>query len=81
MATFTAEAEIDISPSEYLREIDEKEKKKLVELLTQSNFFKSASPKTFKEKMFLEALEKLFNNRHRLSLEQEDFIVNLSNEF
>jgi hypothetical protein len=81
MATFTAEAEIDITPSEYLREIDEKEKKKLVELLTKGGFFKSTHPKTFKEKMFLEALEKLFNNRHRLSLEQEDYIVNLSNEF
>jgi hypothetical protein len=81
MATFNEEVEIEISPREYLASISEDEKKELVQLLTKKNFFKSTNPKTFKEKMFLEALEKLFNNRHRLSLEQEDYIVNLSNEF
>jgi hypothetical protein len=80
MATFYAEAEIDISPREYLDSLDESEKQYLIKLLTEKKLFVKET-KSYKEKLFIECIEKIQENRHRLTLKEEDFIINLSQKF
>jgi len=80
MATFYAEAEIDISPREYLDSLDESEKQYLIKLLTEKKLYVKET-KSYKEKLFQECIEKIQENRHRLTLEEEDFIINLSQKF
>lgn len=80
MATFYAEAEIEISPHEYLDSISETEKKHLVKLLTEKKLFVKQE-KNYKEILFSECINKLAENRHRLTLEEEDYIINLSQKF
>jgi hypothetical protein len=80
MATFFAEAEIDISPREYLDSLDESEKQYLIKLLTDKKLFVKEI-KSYKEKLFSECINKIEENRHRLTLEEEDFIINLSQKF
>lgn len=80
MATFYEMAEIEISPREYLDSISETEKQYLVKLLTEKKLFVKKE-KNYKEKLFLECINKLAENRHRLTLEEEDYIINLSQKF
>jgi len=80
MATFYAEAEIIISPREYIDSLDETEKQYLVKLLTEKKLFVKQE-KNYKEKLFSECINKLAENRHRLNLEEEDYIINLSQKF
>jgi hypothetical protein len=80
MAIFYAEAEIDISPREYLNSLDKSEKQYLIELLTGKELYVKQI-KSYKEKLFSECIEKIQDNRHRLTLEEEDFIINLSQKF
>jgi hypothetical protein len=80
MATFFGEAEIDISPREYLDSLDESEKQYLIKLLTDKKLFVKEI-KSYKEKLFSECINKIEENRHRLTLEEEDFIINLSQKF
>lgn len=80
MATFYAEAEIEISPSEYLSSLCETEKQLLIKLLTEKKLFVKQE-KNYKEKLFSECINKLAENRHRLTLEEEDYIINLSQKF
>jgi hypothetical protein len=80
MATFYAEAEIDISPREYLDSLDESEKQYLIKLLQEKKLYVKEI-KSYKEKLFSECIEKIQENRHRLTLEEEDFIINLSQKF
>jgi hypothetical protein len=80
MATFYAEAEIDISPREYLDSLDESEKQYLIKLLTEKKLYVKET-KSYKEKIFAECIEKIQENRHRLTLQEEDYIINLSQKF
>ena len=80
MATFYAEAEIDISPREYLDKLDESEKQYLIKLLQEKKIY-IKQIKSYKEKLFSECINKIEENRHRLTLEEEDFIINLSQKF
>jgi hypothetical protein len=80
MATFYAEAEIDISPREYLNSLDESEKQYLIKLLQEKKIYVKQI-NSYKEKLFSECIEKIQENRHRLTLEEEDFIINLSQKF
>jgi hypothetical protein len=80
MATFFAEAEIDITPREYLDSLDESEKQYLIKLLTEKKLYVKET-KSYKEKLFSECINKIEENRHRLTLEEEDYIINLSQKF
>jgi DNA-directed RNA polymerase alpha subunit len=80
MAKFYTEAEIDISPSEYLNKLNVSEIQYLIMLLQEKKLFVKEI-KSYKEKLFQECIEKIQENRHRLTLEEEDFIINLSQKF
>jgi hypothetical protein len=80
MAAFTAETIIYISPKEYLDSINKFEKQQLLELIQEKKLYVKET-KSYKEKLFSECIEKIQENRHRLTLEEEDFIINLSQKF
>ena len=89
MPEFTAE--VDIDPSEFVDSCSKKEKDRLVEILVEDGYIqpdqerKSGNngvrrPNT-NDKTFWESLERLAKCRDLLSIEEENFINNLSNKF
>jgi hypothetical protein len=61
MATFYTEAEIDISPREYLNSLDESEKQYLIELLQDEKLYIRKINSYKDEVIVLQHLERNFN--------------------
>ena len=85
------EASVEIDPSEFVDSCSKKEKDRLVEILVEDGYIqpdqetKSGNngvrrPNT-NDKTFWESLERLAKCRDLLSIEEENFINNLSNKF
>jgi len=89
MPEFTAE--VDIDPSEFVDSCNNKELKRLVEILEEDGHIQSSTETTSKnngvrrpninDQTFWESLERLAKCRDLLSIEEENFINNLANKF
>jgi hypothetical protein len=77
-------AEIDIDPWEYVRECSRTEIKELVEALKEevgSRVLVDDDADNVLDISYKEALDKLYSKRIYLTLEEEQFILNLSNKY
>jgi hypothetical protein len=89
MPEFTTE--IDIDPSEFLDACSKREKDRLIEILEEDGYIQSSEETTGKNNgvrkpnindlTFWNSLEHLKKCRDLLTLEEENFINNLSNRF
>jgi ribosomal protein S8 len=89
MPEFTSE--VDIDPSEFIESCSKKEIDRLVEILVEDGYIQSDQETkstnngvrrpNINDQTFWESLERLAKCRHLLSIEEENFINNLSNKF
>ena len=89
MPEFTAE--VDIDPSEFIDSCNQREKKRLIEILVEDgeiepsqadrNKGTGVSKPNVNDETFWDSLEKLAKCRDLLSIEEENFINNLANKF
>tara|TARA_R110000822_G_scaffold24150_5_gene73846 strand:- start:3961 stop:4209 length:249 start_codon:yes stop_codon:yes gene_type:complete len=77
-------AEIDIDPWEYVRECSRREIKELIEALKEEVGAKvliDDDADNVLDITYKEALGKLYSKRIYLTLEEEEFIINLANKY
>lgn len=84
-------AEVDIDPSEFIESCNKREKDKLVEILIEDGYIQSEQTiknsnygirrPNINDQIFWESLERLAKCRDLLSIEEENFINNISNKF
>jgi hypothetical protein len=89
MPEFTAE--VDIDPSEFIDSCSKREKDRLVEILIEDGYIQSDQETksgnngvrrpNINDQIFWESLERLAKCRDLLTIEEENFINNLSNQF
>jgi hypothetical protein len=89
MPEFTAE--VDIDPSEFIDSCNNRELKRLVEILEEDGHIEPSQSSKSKgtgvrrpninDQIFWESLDKLAKCRDLLSIEEENFINNLGNKF
>ena len=82
MPDFTAE--IDIDPWDYVRECSRREIKELIEALKEEVGAKvliDDDGYNILDIPYREALDKLYSKRIYLTLEEEEFIINLANKY
>ena len=89
MSEFTAE--VDIDPSEFIDSCNDRELKRLVEILEEDGHIEPSQSSKSKgtgvrrpninDQRFWESLDKLSKCRDLISLEEENFINNLADKF
>jgi hypothetical protein len=89
MPEFTAE--VDIDPSEFIDSCSKREKDRLVEILIEDGYIQSDQETksgnngvrrpNINDQIFLDSLNHLSKCRDLLSVEEENFINNLSSKF
>lgn len=75
---------LNISPSEFIDACSNREVLRLIEVLREDGYLGSEAliaetNATHDDIMYIEALIKLAKNRHRLTIEEEEIIKNISN--
>ena len=90
MPTFTeygieVDADIEVSVNEFYEECTDREKKELAEYLIEDGFIPGRTEQVGEDNLmditYKEALNKLYNKRIYLTLEEEQFIINLANKY
>jgi len=77
-------AEIDIDPWEYVRECSRAEIKELIQALKEeegARVLVDDDADNLLDVSYKQALDKLYSKRIYLTLEEEQFIINLSNKY
>lgn len=93
MPSFTSygvevDVDVDVDIDEFLEECSDKEIKKVIEWLKDENHLEDNNARTpvdptdnIMDIAYKEALDKLYNKRINLSLEEEEFIIKLANKY
>lgn len=90
MPTFTeygieVDADIEVSVNEFYEECTDREKKELAEYLIEDGFIPGRTEQVGEDSLmdvtYREALNKLYSKRIYLTLEEEQFIINLANRY
>lgn len=90
MPTFTeygieVDADIEVSVNEFYEECTDREKKELAEYLIEDGFIPGRTEQVGEDSLmdvtYREALNKLYSKRIYLTLEEEQFIINLANKY
>lgn len=84
MPTFYSD-DFDIDPSEFIDNCDDSEIKQLIEILVEAGYIDApesiGEESNLPDKTYKEALNKLQDKRVYLTLEEEQFLLNLANKF
>lgn len=86
MPRFYEEAEFDITPEEFIDSCSTQEKEELWEALKDDYEFSEISGISVNrndnclDTMFYEQVQKLIGNKHRLTVEEENLILNITNK-
>lgn len=84
MPTFYAE-DIDIDPSDFVDACDRQEIQELIDVLIEDGYINRSTVDSREDNLmdivYKEALDKLQDKRIYLTLEEEQFIINLANKF
>lgn len=79
------DVDIDVDVEEFYNDCSDKEKKELVEYLIEDDFIPERTVQTREDNLmdltYKNALDKLYNKRIYLTLEEEQFIINLANKY
>jgi endo-1,4-beta-mannosidase len=93
MPSFTSygievDVDVDVDIDEFLEECSDKEIKKVIEWLKDEDHLEDNNVRTpgdstdnIMDIAYKEAINKLYNKRINLSLEEEEFIINLANKY
>ena len=82
------DVDVDVDIDEFLEECSDKEIQKVVEWLKDEGHLEDNNARTpvdptdnIMDIAYKEAINKLYNKRINLSLEEEEFIINLANKY
>ena len=79
------DVDIDVDVEEFYNDCSDKEKKELVEYLIEDDFIPEQIVQTREDNLmdltYKNALDKLYSKRIYLTLEEEQFIINLANKY
>jgi len=79
------DVDIDVDVEEFYNDCSDKEKKELVEYLIEDDFIPERMVQAREDNLmdltYKNALDKLYNKRIYLTLEEEQFIINLANKY
>ena len=79
------DVDIDVDVEEFYNDCSDREKKELMEYLTEDDFIPEriiqAREDNLMDLTYKKALDKLHSKRIYLTLEEEQFIINLSNKY
>jgi hypothetical protein len=79
------DVDIDIDIEEFYNDCSDREKKELAEYLIEDGFIPGRTEQVGEDNLidvtYKEALNKLYSKRIYLSLEEEQFIINLANKY
>ena len=82
---YNVTVDIDVDVSDFYDECSYTEKKQLVEYLVEDGFASGSSEEIEKENLqditYKKALDKLYSKRIYLTLQEEQFIIDLSNKY
>jgi len=79
------DVDIDIDVEEFYNDCSDREKKELAEYLIEDGFIPGRTEQVGEDSLmditYREALNKLYSKRIYLTLEEEQFIINLANKY
>lgn len=79
------DVDIEVDVEEFYNDCSDKEKEELAKYLIEDGFIPGQSNQVGEDNindiMYKEALNKLYSRRISLSLEEEEFLMNLANKF
>ena len=79
------DVDIDVDVAEFYGDCSDKEKKELAQYLIEDGFIPGKSTQvgedTLQDTTYKEALNKLYSKRVYLTLEEEQFLINLANKY
>ena len=79
------DVDIDVDVAEFYSDCSNREKKELTEYLIEDGFIPGQTEQVGEDNLmdvtYKEALNKLYNKRIYLTLEEEQFIINLANKY
>lgn len=79
------DVDIDVDVAEFYGDCSDKEKKELAQYLVEDGFIPGYSEEVGQDNLmdetYKEALNKLYSKRTYLTLEEEQFLINLANKY
>jgi len=79
------DVDIDVDVAEFYSDCSDKEKKELAQYLVEDGFIpgysEEAGQDNLMDETYKEALNKLYSKRTYLTLEEEQFLINLANKY
>ena len=79
------DVDIDVDVAEFYSDCSDKEKKELAQYLVEDGFIPGYSEEVgqgnLMDETYKEALNKLYSKRTYLTLEEEQFLINLANKY